>query len=832
MIMLKKFNFNIAYAILLMLFCILLSTSIVSAGQVMGNTFADIQNEVDNPLNGGTVDLTGGTTYSNNGNGRVLVHNKNIVIQGINGKATLDANLNNYIFAVNSTSTVTFRNISFINGNSSTNPGGAILAHTTVIIEDCTFENNYGQSGAAIMVGDDATGSIIRNCNFTNNHGIYESPIWGWGEGSAIDSHANNTLIENCSFENNYAKNNGGAISFAIGTNNTVINCTFFNNSADNSGGAILLRNSTAKVINCTFIGNNASYGSAIFNDINSELNITNCTFNNNFAGTNIITPSNTIIYRPNNALTQVSLVSGDNIAHAIYNTGNITINNSIPIQSVSIPNQELKLTINGITYTSYTNINGVTTFSIPTSNLGITTYTYNIVYQQTTLYKGSTRLFMLTVTETTSSGTTTPPGSSGTNTGNTNTGSSSSGSGSTNNISTGNTGSTSNNSSGNSNNNINIPIHEDTSGSSSNIKSTIPGQDLYTSYNVPKTQNLVSWSNLKLKSKDKKTATYAIVIPKIKIKVPSVTTLRTVTHGNGYYTYNPLETYNVTGTRYITVNGAPTYVKITDKNKDKYKLHSKVKGKAKHYTGTKTTTKYLYGDNPSTKTKKNQDYMKVTGKKTKDYTKYIQPSEFCESDNPKIKKQSNAITKKIKGAKTDIKKANAILNWVQKNVKYELYGGTHKGALGLLESGKSKSGKSKQMTANCADQAHLTVALLRSQNIPAQYRSNGYYDKNGKFSGHAWVYVGTQNKKGKVTWQSGQPTNEKGSNFGSKNDEWAKKPLLKNYGHNTENYNIQVTSKKVNKDVSIRVESQTVTVNGKTKQTLFTQHSDKKKKK
>lgn len=160
-----------------------------------------------------------------------------------------------------------------------------------------------------------------------------------------------------------------------------MINCTFINNTVDNNAGAILLRNSTGNVVNCTFINNSATYGSAIFNDQDSELNITNCTFNNNFAGTNIIAPSSTRVYRPNSAVIQVSLVLGDNIANAIYNIGNITINNSIPVQSVYIPNQQLIFTINGNTYTSNTGSSGVTTFSIPTANLGLTTYSYNIVY-------------------------------------------------------------------------------------------------------------------------------------------------------------------------------------------------------------------------------------------------------------------------------------------------------------------------------------------------------------------------------------------------------------------------------------------------------------------
>jgi len=226
---------------------------------------------------------------------------------------------------------------------------------------------------------------------------------------------------------------------------------------------------------------------------------------------------------------------------------------------------------------------------------------------------------------------------------------------------------------------------------------------------------------------------------------------------------------------------------------------------------------------------------MKVKGnKKTgykKGYIEYLQPSEYCESDNPKIIKKAKEIVKKIKGKKTDLKKANAILNYVQKNVKYKLYGGTHKGALGLFESKKDK--KSGKITANCADQSHLTVALLRAANIPAQYRINGFNDTDGKMKYHAWVYALIPNKKGKLTWQSGDPTIRTPWNFGLKTgDKWESKKLLPNYGHNTENNNIYVTTKQISKTKYIDVMSQTVTVNGKKKQTLFADYPDKIKKK
>lgn len=356
-----------------MLFCIFLTSSIVSAGSIVGTTFNDIQNEVNNPSNGGTVDLTGGTTYTSSGS-RIIIQNTGPIVISApdpSNKATLDANFRSYIFNINSTSTITFRNINFINGNSSVNPGGAILAHSTVIIENCTFSNNYAQSGAAIIINPGAAGSQIRDCNFTNNNGIYEHPSWGWGEGVAIDTHADNTLIENCLFENNHAKNNGGAISSALGSNNEIINCTFINNTADNNAGAILIRDSTVKVENCTFINNSASYGSAIFNDQDSDLDIRDCVFIDNFAKTYDIIAPEYIANTTDDLIIEISLVLGDNILDAIYNDqGIVNVNGTTPDELDSSPDQNITLTFEGVDYINTTNASGVATFTIPTNSL------------------------------------------------------------------------------------------------------------------------------------------------------------------------------------------------------------------------------------------------------------------------------------------------------------------------------------------------------------------------------------------------------------------------------------------------------------------------------
>ena len=137
----------------------------------------------------------------------------------------------------------------------------------------------------------------------------------------------------------------------------------------------------------------------------------------------------------------------------------------------------------------------------------------------------------------------------------------------------------------------------------------------------------------------------------------------------------------------------------------------------------------------------KNSSFKTVKGK-SKDYSRYVLPSIDCECDNEIIKALSNTIVRKyVKGKKTDSKKANAILKWVQKYLTYERYTDTRKGAFETLTDSKRKG--------NCVDSTHLTVALLRAQNIPAQY---------GHSPGHLWPMARINGK-----WKAGEATLDKG---------------------------------------------------------------------
>ena len=109
----------------------------------------------------------------------------------------------------------------------------------------------------------------------------------------------------------------------------------------------------------------------------------------------------------------------------------------------------------------------------------------------------------------------------------------------------------------------------------------------------------------------------------------------------------------------------------------------------------------------------------------------YLLPSANCQSNNPTIIALAKSITK---GSTSQYTSASRICDWVRNNINYAFYYNTQKGALGTLKS----------RSANCADTAHLMVALERAAGIPARYEHIYAQFSSGNWYGHviAQVYV------------------------------------------------------------------------------------------
>jgi hypothetical protein len=153
------------------------------------------------------------------------------------------------IFNISSFVTVTISGLAISNGNAS-GGGGGILNAGTLIVRDCTIQDNSTAGGAGIANSGTIT---ITRCSFGRNN----SP------GSV----------------------GGGLANFSPTGTATVTASTFFDNVSANGGG--IYNESTLSLTNCTLSGNTATDGAGIYNN-GGNLTLLNCTVaNNNGSSTN-----------------------------------------------------------------------------------------------------------------------------------------------------------------------------------------------------------------------------------------------------------------------------------------------------------------------------------------------------------------------------------------------------------------------------------------------------------------------------------------------------------------------------------------------------------------
>ncbi|MHC4477480.1 MAG: right-handed parallel beta-helix repeat-containing protein, partial [Planctomycetota bacterium] len=162
---------------------------------------------------------------------------------------------------------------------------GAILCEgSSPTIINCIFYNNVANVGGieaggaiAILAG---SSPVITNCVFEQNQ--------GYTRGGAIACSNSEVLIEGCTFIENYQYaivGFGGGIYLETAIA-TISSCLFVGNSADLGGGAIgAIDASQAEIVNCTFVGNKCrhGYGGAVYAggrfSANGQVALTNCIF-------------------------------------------------------------------------------------------------------------------------------------------------------------------------------------------------------------------------------------------------------------------------------------------------------------------------------------------------------------------------------------------------------------------------------------------------------------------------------------------------------------------------------------------------------------------------
>lgn len=208
--------------------------------------------ELNNIVNGGssTVELNRNYSYSspfNEGKGIVISQN-NITIDGKGH--TIDANGNSRIFNVTGT-TVTLKNIIFINGYSEGSSGGAVYGYgDNLRVLNCTFINNTASRWGGAVYSYPDSYSVFYNSRFINNSAVY-----------------------------------GGGLATIYGYRQDVLNCVFDSNNATWGGGLLIYGqlattnrtwDDNVNIRGCQFENNKASNGSAICNYLSAYVNMTN----------------------------------------------------------------------------------------------------------------------------------------------------------------------------------------------------------------------------------------------------------------------------------------------------------------------------------------------------------------------------------------------------------------------------------------------------------------------------------------------------------------------------------------------------------------------------
>jgi len=259
---------------------------------------------------------------------------------------------------------VVIKNNEFMNAEASY--GGAIVSYEvdSLLVNNNTFENNFGQKGAAIYLNAnnnaiiDSTDFITnesgsmggalfsKNClNLFINHNYFNSNIAENGAAAyfSADSVAYQVDVNNSVFENNSADQYGGGI-YSLSQTGSIKNSIFHGNNSIRGGGVALEGSSDFETENCLFIGNsvigNTGFGGGFY-VYDSDCSITNCTFSENYAqnyGSGAMVYSGTLnihnsILWADSIAPEITKLNSDvevtycNVQDGYQGTGNIEIN-------------------------------------------------------------------------------------------------------------------------------------------------------------------------------------------------------------------------------------------------------------------------------------------------------------------------------------------------------------------------------------------------------------------------------------------------------------------------------------------------------------------------
>ena len=233
---------------------------------------------------------------------------------------------------------------STFNRNFAENIGAGVLINGSYVsILNSSFNGNIADFGAAVYVV--GTNASIFSSNFTNhnlisgsvfikgpNTYVYDSDFKSnRGEnGAAIYINGSNSNLILNNFTCNDVSKKGGAV-FIEGSNANLIASNFLNNSAilnksdigSGLGGAVYIKGDNNTIDSSNFTFNTARNGSAIYTD-GYKMTLSNTDFDKNQAWSyvldSMVNPASSH-FNESDVSINFTLIGGNNIANAIYNT-------------------------------------------------------------------------------------------------------------------------------------------------------------------------------------------------------------------------------------------------------------------------------------------------------------------------------------------------------------------------------------------------------------------------------------------------------------------------------------------------------------------------------
>jgi parallel beta helix pectate lyase-like protein len=181
---------------------------------------------------------------------------KSLTLESESGKSVtvLDGQDSIWLMKIEVPCNVTIRGFLFTNAYSTEGSALYIAHQPTVLVEDCSFVENYATGSNAVHARHDGTSLTIRNCEFLRNSCAVHSAALSIGIGGYLG-------VYDCTF----AENTAPGTSAAVNVNSAQADFDgnlFYDNSGAGAGALNILSGSVCTVTRNTFHGNSGGYGS------------------------------------------------------------------------------------------------------------------------------------------------------------------------------------------------------------------------------------------------------------------------------------------------------------------------------------------------------------------------------------------------------------------------------------------------------------------------------------------------------------------------------------------------------------------------------------------